>query len=241
MYFIVFWTLVKWARAADLIRPSADAEKRVIDTAEFYALIIYILSLPKSPPIDIINQKRVIKLSELTESIFPKKLKRVDLKERYHQAGEMIFSFFREISKKRESITIKWSKICGSEDVEDVKIKKGVMNDIAILARKAFHYLSIQRNVEGLINYFMESENCTEFSRDLPTATSFAIGKAKQFHSTLLAAKTGARVQINTIHGKRCYRVLAKGTRLQLKMLREEIQSLRTNTNALVLLGRLPK
>ena len=241
VYFIVFWTLVKWARAADLIRPSADAEKRVIDTAEFYALIIYILSLPKSPPIDIINQKRVIKLSELTESIFPKKLKRVDLKERYHQAGEMIFSFFREISKKRESITIKWSKICGSEDVEDVKIKKGVMNDIAILARKAFHYLSIQRNVEGLINYFMESEFCTEFSRDLPTATSFAIGKAKQFHSTLLAAKTGARVQINTIHGKRCYRVLAKGTRLQLKMLREEIQSLRTNTNALVLLGRLPK
>ena len=238
-YFIVFWTLVKWARAADLIRPTAAAEKGVIDTADFYALIIYILSFPKAPPIEITNQIKVIKLSELRQSIF--QLKRVDLTERYHKIGEMILSFFREISKKRESIIIKWSKRYGLEDVKDVKIEEDVMIDIAFLARKASHYLAIQRNVEGLLEYFMKSEYCSEFSKVLPTATSFAIGKAKQFHSALLAANTGAKVRINTIAGKKHYLILAKGTRLQLKKLREEIQSLRTNTNALVLLGRLPK
>ena len=239
VYFIVFWTLVKWARAADLIRTSADAEKGVIDTADFYALIIYILSFPKAPSIDIINQTRVIKLPELTQSIF--QLKGVDLKERYHQAGEMIFSFFRETSKKSESVDIKWSEICSSEDVKDVKIEEDVMGVIAFSARKAYHYLAIQRNVKGLLNHFMKSEYCSEFSKVLPTATSFAIGKAKQFHSALLAANTGARVQINAIAGKKHYVISAKGTRLQLKKLREEIQSLRANTNALVLLGRLPK
>ena len=239
VYFIVFWTLVKWARAVDLIRPSADAEKGVIDTADFYALIIYIWNFPRAPPLDTKKQIRVIKLSELAQSIF--QLKRADLIESDHKIGEMILSFFREISKESESVIIKWSKICGSEDVKDVIIEQNVMIDIAFLARKAFHYLVIQRNVEGLIEYFMKSEYCSEFLKVLPTATSFAIGKAKKFHSTLLAANTGARVQINTIAGKKHYLILGKGTRLQLKKLREEIQSLRINTNALVLLGRLPK
>ena len=113
------------------------------------------------------------------------------------------------------------------------------MIDIAFLARKAYHYLVIQQNVEGLIEYFIRSEYCTEFSKVLPTATSFAIGKVKQFHSALLAANAGARVRINAIAEKKHYLILAKGTRVQIKKLREEIQSLRTNTNVLVLLGRL--
>ena len=218
MYFIVFWTLVKWARAADLIRPSVAAKKGVIDTADFYALIIYILSFPKAPLMDIKNQIRVIKLSELTQSIF--QLKTVDLIERYQKIGEMILSFLKEISQKGESIVIKWSKICGSEDVKYAKIEEDVMIDIAFLARKAYHYLVIQRNVEGLMEYFMRSEYCTEFSKVLPTTTSFAIGKVKQFHSALLAANAGARVRINAIAGKKTLPYLGKGNKIAAKKIK---------------------
>ena len=94
------------------------------------------------------------------------------------------------------------------------------MIDIAFLARKAYHYLVIQRNVEGLMEYFMRSEYCTEFSKVLPTTTSFAIGKVKQFHSALLAANAGARVRINAIAGKKTLPYLGKGNKIAAKKIK---------------------
>lgn len=51
-------------------------------------------------------------------------MKTVDLIERYQKIGEMILSFLKKISKKGESIVIKWSKICGSKDVKHAKIEE---------------------------------------------------------------------------------------------------------------------
>lgn len=43
--------------------------------------------------------------------------------------------------------------------MKDVKADESVMIVIAFLERKPFLYLSTQRNVEGLIKYFMKFEN----------------------------------------------------------------------------------
>ena len=44
---------LKYARAAELMRSVTEGEKGEIDTAEFFALIIYILKLPNFPKTDI--------------------------------------------------------------------------------------------------------------------------------------------------------------------------------------------
>lgn len=107
MYFIVLWTLVKLARTADSIRPSAAAEKKNIDRqSRFLGVDCLHNEFPRTTPIDIKNQIKVIRLSELPQSTF--QLKRGDLIERYHKAGKMILSFSREISgkKKKKSFLI---------------------------------------------------------------------------------------------------------------------------------------
>ena len=238
-YFIVFWSLVKWARAAELIRPFAEAEKGVIDTADFYALIAHTLNFPEAPPVDITEPVNTINLSTLYNIIL-KCNKKQKFKGIFPRVGEMILLFFKEVSMKNESITIEWSKVHGLEDVKDVIIKPLVMSSISSQASKAFHCLSVLRDSEGLLNYFMTSDECTEFTKNLSTSLSFAIGKAKEFHSALLGANTGAIVRIDTIDGLKNYRVVAKGTRLQLDKLKKEIRSLMESNRALVL-GRLPQ
>ena len=238
VYFMVFWSLVKWARAAELIRPFADAEKGEIDTADFYALIVYILDFPKVPSVDITKPISIIRLSELYTNIINSHKKK-ESPSKFHKTGEMLLSFFREVSKKSESITVEWSRMYGLEGVKDVKIKEEVITSIASLARKALHCLSNLRDFEGLLSYFMTSEDCTDFNKNLPTALSFAIGNAKEFHSTLLENNTGANVRIDTLDGKKNLRIVAKGTRLQLDKLKKEIRSLMVSNKALVL-GRLP-
>ena len=151
----------------------------------------------------------------------------------------MLLSFFRKVSKKSEPITVEWSSMYGLEGVKDVKIKEEVIISVASLARKALHCLSNLRDFEGLLNYFMTSEDCTDFNKNLPTALSFAIGNAKEFHSTLLENNTGAKVRIDTLDGKKNLCIVAKGTRLQLEKLKKEIRLLMVNNKALVL-GRLP-
>ena len=238
VYFMVFWCLVKWARAAELIRSFAEAEKGEIDTADFYALIVYILDFPKVPPVDITKPISLIRLSKLYTNII-KSHKEKESSSKFHKTGEMLLSFFREVSKKSEPITVEWSRMYGLEGVKDVKIKEEVIISIASLARKALHCLSNLRDFEGLLNYFMTSEDCTDFNKNLPTALSFAIGNAKEFHSTLLENNTGAKVRIDTLDGKKNLCIVAKGTRLQLDKLKKEIRLLMVNNKALVL-GRLP-
>ena len=238
VYFIVLWSLVKWARAAELIRPFATAEKREIDTADFYALIVSTLNFPKAPPLDITKSKHAIKLSELYKNI-PRLHIQKESGGNFHKVGNMILSFFNEASKKCDSVTVEWSKEYGLNGVENVTIKAETMRSISAKAVKAFHCLYILRDFEKMLKYFMKSEDFTQFTKNLPTALSFAIGKAKEFHRTLLEVTTGASIRIDDIDGKKNYRIVAKGTTLQLDKLREEIRSLMANNRALVL-GRLP-
>ena len=238
VYFMVFWSLVKWARAAELVRPFADAEKGEIDTADFYALIVYILDFPKVPSVDITKPINIIRLSRLYTNII-KSHKEKESSSKFHKTGEMLLSFFREVSKKSEPITVEWSRKYGLEGVKDVNIKEEVIISIASLARKALHCLSNLQDFEGLLSCFMTSEDCTDFSKNLPTALSFAIGNAKEFHSTLLENNTGAKVRIDTLDGKRNLCIVAKGTQLQLDKLKKEIRLLMVSNKALVL-GRLP-
>ena len=123
--------------------------------------------------------------------------------------------------------------------MENVTIKAETMRSISKKAVKAFHCLYILRDFEEMLKYFMKSEDFTQFTKNLPTALSFAIGKAKEFHRTLLEVTTGANIRIDTIDGKKNYRIVAKGTTFQLDKLRQEIRSLMANNRALVL-GRLP-
>ena len=94
--------------------------------------------------------------------------------------------------------------------MKDVKADESVMIVIAFLVRKSFLYLSTQRNVEGLIKYFMKFENCSEFSKALPTATSFAMGKANQFPDTLLKANALSGFESTQLMKKKHYHILAK-------------------------------
>ena len=237
VYFMVFWSLVKWARAAELIRPFADAEKGEIDTADFYALIVYILDFPKIPSVDITKPINIIRLSKLYTNIKSHKEKKSSPK--FYKTGEMLLIFFREVSKKSEAITVEWSRNYGLEGVKDVKIKEKVIISIASLARKALHCLSNLRDFEGLLSYFMTSEDGADFKKNLTTDLSFAIGNAKEFHSTLLQYNTGAKVRIDSLAGKKNLCIVAKGTRFQLDKLKKEIRLLRVSNKPLVL-GRLP-
>ena len=238
VYFMVLWSLVKWARAAELIRPFATAGKREIDTADFYALIVYTLNFPKAPPVNTTKPIPTIKLSKIYKNIL-KSHKQGQSEKQFHIVGKMILSFFKKASKKCDSITIEWSKEYGLNGVENVTIKAETMRNISLKAIKALHCLSILRDFENMLKYLMKSEDSTQFTKNLPTDLSLAIGKAKEFHRTLLEVNTGASVRIDTTDGKKNYRIVAKGTRAQLNQLRKEIRSLMANNRALVL-GRLP-
>ena len=239
VYFITFWSLVKWARAAEIIRSVAEGEKGEIDTAEFYALIVHMLNFPKVPEVDISKPISRIKLSKLYKNILISHKQQVSSK-KFHEVGQMMLSFFEELSKKHESVTVEWSKTYGLDGVEDVTINANVMNTISLQARRAFHCLSVLRDFNGLINYFMKSEDSKVFTKNLPTAVSFAINRAKDFHSAILEAHTGAKVRIDNIDGRKNFRIMATGTRLQLDKLRKEIHLLIVSNRALVL-GRLPQ
>ena len=238
IYFMVLWSLVKWARAAELIRPFATAEKREIDTADFYALIVYTLNFPKAPPVDATKPIPTIKLSKIYKNIL-KSHKQGQSRKQFHIVGEMILSFFKKVSRACDSVTIEWSKEYGLDSVEDVIVKAETMRNISLKAIKALHCLSTLQDFESMLMYFMKSEDFTQFMKNLPTSLSLAIGKAKEFHRTLLEVNTGASVRIDTTDSKKNYRVVAKGTRAQLNQLRKEIRSLMANNRALVL-GRLP-
>ena len=49
----------------------------------------------------------------------------------------------------------------------------------------------------------MKSEDFTQFTKSLPTALSFAIGKAKEFYKNLLEVTTGANIRIDAIGGEK--------------------------------------
>ena len=197
--------------------------KKMRSTSRFLCINCYILDFPKVPSVDITKPISIIRLSKLYTNII-KSHKEKELSSKFHKTGETLLYFFREVSKKSEPIAVEWSRMYGLEGVKDVKIKEEVIISIASLARKALHCLSNLRDFEGLLSYFMTSEDCTDFNKNLPTALSFAIGNAKEFHSTLLENNTGAKVQIGSLDGKKNLCVVAKGTRWQLHKLKKEIR-----------------
>ena len=114
------------------------------------------------------------------------------------------------------------------------------MNTVSLQARRAFHSLSVIRDFNGLINYFVKSKDSKVFTKNLPIVISFAINRASDFHRAILEAHTGAKVRIDNIDGKKNFRIMAKGIRLQLDKLWKEIRLLIVSNRALTL-GRLPQ
>ena len=114
------------------------------------------------------------------------------------------------------------------------------MNTVSLQARRAFHSLSVLRDFNGLINYFVKSKDSKVFTKNLPIVISFAINRANDFHRAILEAHTGAKVRIDNIDGRKNFRIMAKGTRLQLDKLWKEIRLLIVGNRALTL-GRLPQ
>ena len=114
------------------------------------------------------------------------------------------------------------------------------MKTVSLQARRAFHSLSVIRDFNGLINYFVKSKDSKVFTKNLPIVISFAINRANDFHRAILEAHTGAKVRIDNIDGRKNFRIMAKGTRLQLDKLWKEIRLLIVGNRALTL-GRLPQ
>ena len=67
------------------------------------------------------------------------------------------------------------------------------MNTVSLQARRAFHSLSVIRDFNGLINYFVKSKDSKVFTKNLPIVISFAINRANDFHRAILEAHTVVR------------------------------------------------
>ena len=227
----LFWVLVRWARISGIVKSTLNSDK-LIDTAEFYALIIHVLELPS------MKYMKLEKPSEETSiETLDRKCNRFKLDE-YYQLGKHIFDFFKKTSTLKGNIEIKWPAP-GIE--QTVVIDESIVRSISTIASKAFHALSATRDVDEMHKYFLAtSNNKTEMVKLLPLSLSFAIGKARSFHAARLSEMTGALVDIEVKEGKNNLLLTGCGNRLSIEKLQYEIRSLLESSKALVL-GRLPQ
>lgn len=229
-YLPLFWILVRWARLSGIVKSELNSEK-LIDTAEFYALIIYIMELPEMEKMELEKPSQDTDIEVLNRQCQDFQL------DQYYDLGQKIFDFFRKTSTLDGNVEIKWPAP-GID--QTVVIDDSVVKTISRLAGKAFHALSATRDVDAMLRYFLLTSNeKTELRKLLPLSMSYAIGKARAFHAARLSAVTGALVDIEIKEGK-CNLVLTgKGSRLAIENLQNEIRSLMDSNKALVL-GRLP-
>lgn len=231
-YLPLFWILVRWARLSGIIKSEGNTEKR-IDTAEFYALIIHVLELPRMDKMELTEPSSNTSIEVLNRRCDLFKL------EHYHELGLKIFDFFRKASTLQGNIQIKWPAP-GIEQVVD--IDDSVVKFISTQAKKAFHAVSATRDVNTMLEYFLlTSSDKTEYIKKLPLNLSYAIGKARSFHAARLSEVTGADLVDISIKEGTCNLVLTgRGSRLAIENLKNEIRSLVDSNKALVQ-GRLPQ
>ncbi|XP_057311884.1 uncharacterized protein LOC130649592 [Hydractinia symbiolongicarpus] len=230
-YLPIFWILVRWARVVGLVKSVINSES-VLDTAEFYALIIHVLDCPNGDHLtEIRHTTRWTGLKYLYQSL--DKIKLHDI----HRLGKTIHDFFRMASDLYGNIEIIWP----APQIPKVHLDESQVERIAKYANSAYHCLSATRDAAALQTYcLMSSKTRKEFSKVLPLSVSYAIGKALKFHAARLTQLTGAVVCIEALDGKNNLLLKGEGTQIAIENLRRELRSL-IHTNKALVLGRLPQ
>ena len=230
-YLPLFWVLVRWARSVGLVKSSLDQQTSVLDTADFYALIIYLLNCPPCDHLEVSAPSRWTGIKYLYQQLDKIRLDGI------HSLGRMINTFFRKASQLEGNVIIAWP----IPDITNVLLDESCIKMVATYACNAFHCLSATRNVETLqLHCLASSSSMKEFSKLLPLSVSYAIGKAHAFHAARLTLVTGAVVTISSVEGKNNLFLRAEGTQLAIYNLRNELRSL-LHTNKALVLGRLPQ
>ena len=230
-YFLpLFWILVRWARVSGLIKSTISSDK-VMDSAEFYALIIHVLETPEMKESRIQKPSRWSGIKMLLQNLNQMSL------DDFFELGRGLFEFFRRTSLLEGNLELVWP----TPNIPIVKFDQSKTEAARNLAEKAFHALSATRDVSALINYFLVTSNeKNTIRKTLPLNVSYAIGKARSFHASRLSEITGAVVTLDVKEGKNSLELRAEGSRMAIENLQNELKALILNNKALVL-GRLPQ
>ena len=227
----LFWVLVRWARSVGLVKSKYGQETSVLDTAEFYALIIHVLNCPQCDNLNINAPNRWTGIKYLYH-----KLDKIQL-DGIYSLGRMITTFFRKASQLEGNVTVAWP----ADNIPEVLLGESQIKTVATFASNAFHCLSATRSVETLQLYCLtSSKSSKEYSKMLSLSLSYAIGNAHAFHANRLTHVTGAVVTIKAVEGKRNIFLRAEGSQIAITRLRNELRSLQ-DTNKALILGRLPQ
>ncbi|XP_065649354.1 uncharacterized protein LOC100214913 isoform X3 [Hydra vulgaris] len=228
LYLPLFWILVSWARVVGLVK-SAINSTGVMDTAEFYSLIIGLMNTDKYENLFVENN-RYSSISYLYSCL--DKLKKRDK----HELGLMLHTFFRKAANLRGNLVFYWP----APNIPEVTIDSKVTEKISIFAQSAFHSVSATKNINELFLHALMSQQSTiEYSVKLPLSVSYAM-QACSFHSSRLSKLTGAIVSVTPKEGTKNLLVTAVGSSLSINLLRSEIRDL-IHTNKTLSLGVLPK
>ncbi|XP_065649345.1 uncharacterized protein LOC105846402 isoform X2 [Hydra vulgaris] len=229
LYLPLFWILVSWARVVGLVK-SAINSTGVMDTAEFYSLIIGLMNTDKYENLFVENN-RYSSISYLYSCL--DKLKKRDK----HKLGFMLHTFFRKAANLRGNMVFYWP----APNIPEVTIDSKVTEKISIFAQSAFHSVSATKNINELFLHALKSKmNLIEYSIKLPLSVSYAMTQACSFHSSRLSKLTGAVVSITPKEGTKNLLVTAVGSSLSINLLRSEIRDL-IHTNKALVLGVLLK
>ena len=226
----LFWILVRWARVSGLIKSTISNDK-IMDSAEFYALVIHVLETPK---MDIPRIQKPTRWSGI--KMLLQNLNRMTLED-FFELGRGLFEFFRRTSLLEGNLELVWP----APNIPSVNFDQSKTGTVKNLAGKAFHALSATRDVNALINYFLlTSKEKNTIRKTLPLNVSYAIGKARSFHASRLSEITGAFVTLEIKEGKNNLELHAEGSRMAIENVQNELKTLILNNKALVL-GRLPQ
>ena len=229
-YLPLFWILVRWARVSGLIKSTISSDK-IMDSAEFYALIIHILETPDMKDSRIQKPTRWSGIKMVLQNLNQMSL------DDFFELGRGLSEFFRKASLLEGNLELVWP----TPNIPTVKFDQSKTEAVKNLAGKAFHALSATRDVNALINYFLVTSNeKNTIRKTLPLNVSYAIGKARSFHASRLSEITGAVVTLEVKEGRNNLELRAEGSRMAIENLQNELKALILNNKALVL-GRLPQ
>ena len=229
-YLPLFWVLVRWARVTGVVKSVDEGSSPIMDTADFYALIIHILNCPRQLKCQIEKPRRSTDITFLY-----RRLDKVRFEE-IHSLGKMIFTFFQKASNLNDNLQIQWP----APKIPITKLDQSDLEKVSVIANSSFHFLAATRDVTNLHSHYVSnSKQIKELEKVLPLSISYAIGKAHAYHAARLTQMTGAIVTIELPEGKQNLLLKAEGTQMAINNLRSEMRLLLTTNKALVL-GRLP-
>ena len=202
----LFTLVVEWARACGVVRSVGIDCIPILCSGELHALILKLVGLqtPMSKNSESPSYDELVN-SKIDEDIL----------------GSHVFNFFKAGAKLSDDFEFVWPV----KSQPNYKISAANCKSFALECQRMLYALSVCGNwSQAVENCSLNAKSDAPMEQLLSRSLSFHLDKALDFHASHLSLSSGAKVSLQMKEAR--VQLLAHGSRLQLRKLREELRQL---------------